>query len=90
MAKKESSITFRGDAARAFLLNGGTKPPQRWRFASDDDGHNYLIKEEDVQAFEDWLASYDEDYDKHNKSFDDCRINSEQNYSFTDPKEDRG
>jgi hypothetical protein len=67
-------------------------PAQRWRFASDHDAHNYLIKEEDVNAFEEWLASYDEDADPEDeydgKDFDECRINSEHDYSFTDPRQD--
>ena len=37
----------------------------RYRFMSDDDGHDYLIEDGDVEKFENWLKAgpYWEDYD---------------------------
>lgn len=60
---------------------------QRYRFASDDDGHNYLILESEVDTFEYWL-SHEADDDYEGKDFNEDRIDSEHNYSFTDPQED--
>lgn len=60
---------------------------QRYRFASDDDGHNYLILDSDTEEFEVWLANGEED-GYEGVDFNDHRIDSEHFYTFTDPRED--
>ena len=82
MARKTFKKLMNGlDEVEAHLKN-----TQRFRFVSDDDGHNYLIKNTDTIAFEKWLAAgpYWEDYD--GPDFES--INSISEYSFVDPQLD--
>ena len=61
----------------------------RYRFMSDDDGHDYLIEDGDVEKFENWLKAgpYWEDYD--GKDFFDMALGTSVHFfTFTDPKED--
>lgn len=67
--------------------------PQRWRFLRDNDGHDYLVKDEEAQLFDDLLdaASCDDEAAQNEFSlkFDDCRIGRHPSgYSFVDPATD--
>lgn len=66
------------------------KGVQRWRFDSDESGHAYLIHAEDKKQFDEWVLSFEEDYeyDYTGKNFDEFRINGEHQYTFLDPKLD--
>lgn len=71
--------------------------PQRFRFVKDDDGHDYLIPAELENQFNEWVAESDpwrEPQDEEDvydgPSFDEYRTDmSPNNYTFTDPKEDK-
>lgn len=74
----------------------------RWRFARDDDSHNYLIPAEKEAAFDHWLEHErglwgeihtDEEFEAlkakyTGEDFNDYRINSHEAWTFTDPQED--
>ena len=66
---------------------GKMKP--RFRFVVDDDGHDYLIPENEAEQFRDWIdhGPYWEDY--KGKDYNDSRVGTHiGNFTFTDPQED--
>jgi hypothetical protein len=73
---------------------GCTCPAKRWRFVSDDDGHDYLIPAELEKQFNHWVDSadpFDEDAAEYDgPDFNEFRTGMSPNsYTFTDPKEDK-
>jgi hypothetical protein len=61
----------------------------RYRFVSDDDGHNYIIPAGMQKQFDRWLESCQDDAPPYSGfTFDENRIDSPSNYTFTSPKED--
>jgi hypothetical protein len=63
----------------------------RYCFEQDDDCHWYLIKAEDAEAFNKWIASFDDKHvngDPTLRSFDEFRCDSPFSYTFENPKED--
>lgn len=89
-------LRYQGNKAKTAKKRAPRKPLppqagiQRFRFASDDDGHHYLIPAQDLEQFNEWVLSFEEDYeyDYTGKSFDEFRINGEHQYTFLDPKLD--
>lgn len=76
---------------------------QRFRFVSDDDGHDYLIPAEKKEQFDKWLehqsklwggSHSDEEFKALEAEYDGEDFNtygigrSPEGYTFTDPKED--
>lgn len=67
-----------------------TKEP-RFRFVSDDDGHDYLIPADKESAFDEWMEYSDVSDEWSGEDFTDCRIDYSMNcYTFTNPKLDEG
>ena len=61
---------------------------QRYKFATDDDCHNYLIPVELYPLFIQLLENGEADcYASFCNKFDEYRIDGIYNYSFIDPKE---
>lgn len=64
---------------------------QRYRLVRDNDGHSYVIKDEDYIEFTAFMNcnEYDFNETKFSKKFEDCRLHgSPENVTFTDPHED--
>lgn len=61
---------------------------QRWRFASDEDGHHYLIPVELKEEFDEWLENVYGGKNWKGTDFNSyiCSIHTD-NYSFTNPEE---
>lgn len=57
---------------------------ERWCFAKDDDGHNYLIPASRYNEFQEACDNCNDDL--INNEFDQFRCDSLSNYTFTDPK----
>lgn len=62
---------------------------QRYRFMRDDDGHDYLIKDEDTELFDKLLneALETDDRTEFIKKFDEYRSYHPSSYSFVDPSD---
>lgn len=59
---------------------------QRWCFATDGDGHNFLIPVELSSLFDELLENGEEDrYEKFNNTFDQYSCDSFLNFSFENP-----
>jgi hypothetical protein len=63
---------------------------KRYRLLSDDSGHDYFIRVDQVDLFEAWVESFEEDPDAETKytgpDFNDSRIDGR--FTFTDPRND--
>lgn len=64
---------------------------KRYRFVSDDDGHDYLIEVGKEDAFDKWLDAVSSgDPEFEGEEFDDDAIGCNPScYSFADPRSDR-
>lgn len=61
----------------------------RFRFVSDDDGHNYLIPAELDIKFDEMLEDGEDDYyAEFNNTFSKYRCDSVSNWTFENPKEE--
>jgi hypothetical protein len=56
----------------------------RYKLVCDNDGHEYVIRVEEEEAFYAWVEAVD-NYDYGGKGFDDCRV-AIHNLTFTDPQ----
>lgn len=65
------------------------RAPTRYRFMSDDDGHDYIIPADEEAHFRRWLACgpYWDNY--KGKEYNDCRIDIPTFFTFIDPREDK-
>lgn len=76
----------------------------RYRFTSDDDGHDYLIPADRKQAFDEWLEGEtrlwepglsEEEFkcreaeQDEREDFTDYKINAHEHYTFEKPEVDR-
>lgn len=61
---------------------------QRFRFVTDDDGHNYLIHADKHREFREWVEAGPYWNSTATRDFEDNRIDSEHFWTFTDPQED--
>lgn len=60
--------------------------PQRYRIVGDNSGHEYFIKVEDEEIFEEWVESTEayENVGYEGPDFEDNRIDGR--FTFTDPR----
>jgi hypothetical protein len=73
---------------------------QRYRFTTDDEGHNYLIPAEKTADFDAWLAHQEETWARQGdefkrvespyvgEGFEGYRVNGVRSYTFESPLED--
>lgn len=71
------------------MTEGETKE-RRYRFESDDDGHNYLLPDNLWSLWNELAPNEDNDVweDPRWDQIERCRIDGIESYTFTDPRDE--